>query len=398
MKGGPAMINYPENVIKIAKILKANGYEAYAVGGCMRDAIMGRTPNDWDMTTSCSPKKMLEIFENANIRTIPTGLKHGTVTVLLDGCSYECTTFRIDGEYTDSRHPSEVTFTKNLADDLCRRDFTVNAMAGNPLVDGEVVDLYGGREDIEKRIIRAVGDPEKRFTEDALRILRAIRFATVLNFEIDQDTKNAAISLGHRLSDISAERKSVEFEKILLSSHPDRGISLLLECDIAKYIHPEIKAPKVAVSSLPERFPTRLASVFGNVPSLSCMKLSNEITKQTKLLCDDELYKSCLNFSDNAEACARFAISKYNNLAHDAALLRKDEKFALVISNESEKAPAVSIRDLKIGGNDLISAKITPKKIGNIMQNLLLSVIEDPSLNEKEKLLALAQIENKKEF
>lgn len=390
------MIKYPENVIKIAKILKENGYEAYAVGGCVRDAIMGRTPNDWDMTTSCSPEKMLEIFENANIRTIPTGLKHGTLTVLLDGCAYECTTYRIDGEYTDSRRPDSVTFTKNLADDLCRRDFTVNAMAGDPLTDGEIVDLYGGRADIESKIIRAVGDPEKRFTEDALRILRAIRFATVLDFDIDPDTKNAATSLGHRLSDISAERKAVEFEKILLSSHPDRGMALLLECDIAKYIHPEIKTPRVAVSSLPERFPTRLAAVFGDIPSLSCMKLSNEITKQTKLLCDDRLYEDCLNFSDNVNACARFAISKYGNLARDAALLRNDENFALVIANESERSPAVSIKDLKICGNDLMAVGIKPQKIGGIMQNLTRLVIADPAFNTREKLISTAKnIENK---
>lgn len=392
------MIKYPADVMNIAEILKENGYEAYAVGGCVRDAVMGREPNDWDMTTSCSPEKMLEIFENANIRTIPTGLKHGTVTVLIGKNAYECTTYRIDGEYTDSRRPDSVIFTKNLSDDLCRRDFTVNAMAGYPLADGETVDLYGGLSDIQNKIIRAVGDPEKRFTEDALRILRAIRFATVLDFEIDEATKNAAIALGHKLTDISAERKAVEFQKILLSDHPDRGMALLLETDLAKYIHPEIKEPKVPLSSLPKSFPTRLAAVFDKVPDLGCMKLSNEISKETKLLCDCELYSKCLSFSSSVEANARFAISKYGSLAHDAALLRKDENFALAIVCENKKKPAVAIKDLKIGGNDLIGAGITPRSIGGIMQELLRLVIIDQSFNDREMLINTAKNIEKKEI
>jgi len=170
------MIKYPENVIKIAKILSENGYKAYAVGGCIRDALMGKIPADWDMTTDCPPSKMLEIFENSGLRTIPTGLKHGTVTVLIENEAYECTTFRIDGSYTDSRHPDSVTFTPELSEDLRRRDFTVNAMAGDPLSCDDITDIFGGQDDIENKIIRAVGDPKKRFTEDALRILRAIRF------------------------------------------------------------------------------------------------------------------------------------------------------------------------------------------------------------------------------
>ena len=185
-------LHYPENVVKIAEILAKNGYKAYAVGGCMRDTLMGRVPNDWDMTTDCSPEKMLEIFDREGVRTIPTGLKHGTVSVLLDGEIYECTTFRIDGSYTDSRHPDSVTFTPNVAEDLKRRDFTVNAMAGNPLCDDDVVDLFGGKDDIKNKVIRCVGDPETRFSEDALRILRAVRFATTLDFSIDKATKNAA--------------------------------------------------------------------------------------------------------------------------------------------------------------------------------------------------------------
>lgn len=391
-------IKYPQNVIRIAQILAQNGYNAYAVGGCMRDSVMGRVPNDWDMTTSCAPEKMIEIFDSAGIRTIPTGLKHGTVSVLIGGEIYECTTFRIDGSYTDSRHPDRVTFTEDVTEDLRRRDFTVNAMAGDPLSDdGGIVDVFGGRDDIEKKIIRAVGDPEKRFTEDALRILRAIRFATVLDFGIEDETKAAAIKLGERLADISAERKSVELQKILLSDHADRGISLLLETGLARYIHPDIGAPRVALGGLPKRFSTRLAALFRGVPNLSCMKLSGETVKQTKTLCDDIFYDETVSKYAKIDACARFMLSKYGELAEDAALLRNNASLAEAIVPERAKDPSVNIRDLAIGGNDLLSVGIEPRRLGGIMSSLLLSVIEEPTLNEKEKLtqmaLSLAQAE-----
>lgn len=382
---------YPENVALIAKILNKNGYKAYAVGGCMRDAVMGRVPNDWDMTTDCSPEMMLEIFESAGIRTIPTGLKHGTVSVLLDGETYECTTFRIDGSYTDSRHPDKVTFTSDISEDLRRRDFTVNAMAGDPLSDeGMIIDIFGGGEDIEKKIIRAVGDPETRFTEDALRILRAVRFATVLDFEIDNETKSAAIKLGGRLADISAERKSAELQKILLSPFADRGISLLLEMGLARYIHPGIVIPRVALGGLPNRLSTRLAALFDGMPDLSCMKLSGEVTRQTELLCDGMLYREISEKFEGIGATARLMLSKYGEIAYDAALLRSNTALAEAIVSEIAKNPCVSIKGLAVGGNDLKSLGIQGKRLGEIMSYLLFSVIEKPSLNEKENLIKIA--------
>ncbi len=382
---------YPADVVTIAKILSDNGSRAFAVGGCIRDRLMDREPNDWDMTTDCSPEKMLEIFDRAGVRTIPTGLKHGTVSVLLDGEIYECTTFRIDGSYTDSRHPDKVTFTEDITEDLRRRDFTVNAMAGDPLSPTcEIIDVFGGQEDIEKRIIRAVGDPEKRFCEDALRILRAVRFATVLNFEIEDETKKAAVRLGHRLADISAERKSVELQKMLLSPYADRGISLLLEMKLAKYIHPDLISPRVTLTSLPERFSTRLAALFDGVPDLSCMKLSGEVTKQVKLLSDDCLYSETLSKFSKTDATARLMLSKYGSIAADAALLRSDAALAAKIGEEMTKARPVAIRDLEVNGNDLISAGVEQRSLGKIMSSLLLSVIEDPSLNKKETLIQMS--------
>lgn len=392
------MNRYPENVKKIAEIFRENGYEAYAVGGCIRDMVMGRKPNDWDMTTNCSPEKMLEIFKKVGIRTIPTGLKHGTVTVLLEKEAYECTTYRIDGSYTDSRHPDKVTFTSLLSDDLCRRDFTVNAMAGDPLDSGDgIVDLYGGKIDIENKIIRAVGDPEKRFSEDALRILRAIRFATVLNFNIDGQTKAAAVSLRNRLSDISAERKTVEFQKILLSPYADRGMSLLLETDIAKYIHPDLKkSPNISLTSLKPSFTVRLAALFEDIPNLGCMKLSNEITKGVKLLCDSDLYNTCRNYFESDAANARLLISKIGSFAEDSAILRNDVAFAEIIKSESENDPCVSLKQLDINGHDLLNSGIEARKLGAITQELLLKVIEDPELNKNEALLSIALSISKK--
>ena len=385
------MIKYPENVIRIAEILKSSGHCAYAVGGCMRDAVMGRVPNDWDMTTDCSPEDMLEIFDSAGIRTIPTGLKHGTVSILLGGEIYECTTFRIDGSYTDSRHPDSVTFTKDISEDLRRRDFTVNAMAGNPLSGGiEIVDVFGGIKDIENKIIRAVGDPETRFTEDALRILRAIRFATVLNFSIEKNTLDAAVALGSRLTEVSAERKSVELEKILLSPHADRGISLLIETELFKYVHPHISAPRVPLSTLPPRFSTRLAALFGEIPDLSQMKLSGEITKQAKMLCDKELYSATVSRFDNPSATARLMLAKYGDIAEDAALLNADASLPKKISEERAKSPCVSVKQLSINGNDLLGAGIEAKRLGEIINALLLSVIEAPEGNTKETLMAKA--------
>ena len=385
-------VKYPENVVKIAEILAENGHKAYAVGGCIRDAIMGKAPNDWDMTTDCSPEKMLEIFEAEGIRTIPTGLKHGTVSVLLGQEIYECTTFRIDGSYTDSRHPDKVTFTRDVTEDLRRRDFTVNAMAGDPLSpSGEIVDVFGGQDDLQNKVIRAVGDPETRFTEDALRILRAIRFATVLDFEIDGETKDAAVKLGYRLGDISAERKSVELQKILMSDHADRGVALLLETDLAKYIHPDIMLPRVTLASLPKSFSTRLAALFGKIPDLGCMKLSGEVTKQVRLLCDDMLFSDAVSKYSKIDVIARCLLSKYGNLAADAALLRNNSALAEAIIEERAKDPCVAIRDLAIGGNDLLSLGIEPKMLGGIMLSLLISVIEEPSLNEKEALTLAAQ-------
>jgi tRNA nucleotidyltransferase (CCA-adding enzyme) len=387
------MLNYPENVIKIAEIMKKHGYRAYAVGGCVRDSVMGRVPSDWDMTTDASPENMIKIFDFEGVRTIPTGLKHGTVTVLLDGDSFELTTFRIDGSYTDSRHPDGVTFTRNLEDDLARRDFTINAMAADPLFQSEceereIIDIYNGMDDIKNKIIRAVGEPERRFSEDALRILRAVRFASTLGFEIEEETMCAAKKLRDGLNKVSIERKKVELEKMLVSDGADYGVDLILNLGLEKYIHNELKKPKISLMTLSKRFETRMAAMFfdnENIPDLSGLKLSRVESTNIKKLCDKS--KFCPELS---EKNARRMIYEYGELASDAAILHGYLGLAEIIKKEAKNSPCVSIAQLKISGTDLIESGIEPKKVGKMMEKLLFMVIDDPTLNTKEKLLESA--------
>lgn len=204
-------MDMPKNVDIAINLLQLAGFEAYAVGGCVRDSLLGKTPNDWDITTSAKPENMKSVF--ADFRCIDTGIKHGTVTVVIDGEPLEITTFRLDGEYEDNRHPKSVTFTSNLGADLGRRDFTVNAMAYSKKTG--TVDLFGGQNDLKNRIIRCVGDPDRRFNEDALRILRALRFASALDFEIEEKTAQSLLKNRALLGNISEERIAKELLKLV---------------------------------------------------------------------------------------------------------------------------------------------------------------------------------------
>ena len=207
-------IRLPEKVNFIINTLQEHGFEGYAVGGCVRDSMLSRVPMDWDITTSAKPEQVKALFRH----TIDTGIQHGTVTVMLDHEGFEVTTYRIDGEYEDARHPKEVQFTSNLLEDLKRRDFTINAMAYNEK-DG-LVDAFDGAGDLKRGIIRCVGNPIERFTEDALRMLRAVRFAGQLGFEIEANTKSAIVALAQNISKVSAERIQAELIKLLTSAHP----------------------------------------------------------------------------------------------------------------------------------------------------------------------------------
>ena len=228
-------IRIPSGAARILKILEEAGHEAFVVGGCVRDALMGRIPKDWDITTSAKPQEIKALFQ----RTIDTGLKHGTITVRMDGASYEVTTYRIDGDYADHRHPDQVTFTTRLEDDLLRRDLTVNAMAYNERRG--IVDPFGGQDDLKAGIVRAVGDAMKRFDEDALRMMRAVRFCAQLDFTMEDATKEAVRTLAPTLSKVSAERIRDELEKILISDHPEY-VRKLYALGLTKVFFPELSA------------------------------------------------------------------------------------------------------------------------------------------------------------
>ena len=225
-------ITIPDDARQIIDVLYDAGYEAFVVGGCVRDSLLGKEPKDWDITTSAAPEVVKSLFK----KTIDTGIQHGTVTVRLNKESYEVTTYRVDGEYKDSRRPESVEFTSNLEEDLLRRDFTINAMAYNDRVG--VVDKFNGIEDLNNHVIRCVGNPVERFSEDALRILRAIRFSAQLDFDIDSETKDAIKKLAPTLANISAERIKTEFDKTLMSNHPEK-IMDAYELGITKVVLPE---------------------------------------------------------------------------------------------------------------------------------------------------------------
>lgn len=225
-------IHLPEDVNKIIHTIEDAGYEAFAVGGCVRDSLLFRTPDDWDITTSAKPEEVKRLFK----KTIDTGIQHGTVTVMLHHAGYEVTTYRIDGEYADARHPKEVTFTANLSEDLRRRDFTINAMAYNDR--SGIVDDFHGMEDLKSGVLRAVGDPTERFEEDALRMMRAVRFSAQLDYEIEEKTREAIKALAKNLEQISAERIQVELVKLVKSSHPEK-LRDLYETGITAVIMPE---------------------------------------------------------------------------------------------------------------------------------------------------------------
>jgi len=206
----------PEKVKYIISVIEKAGYEAYAVGGCVRDSLLDRVPKDWDITTDALPEEVKGMFR----RTLDTGLQHGTVTVMLDGEGFEVTTYRIDGQYEDGRHPDSVSFTRKLSEDLLRRDFTINAMAYNETKG--IVDIFDGQADLENRVIRAVGDPVQRFSEDALRIMRAARFASELDFEIENETLAAMKKLSPNIEKVSAERIRVELMKLIMGKRPEK--------------------------------------------------------------------------------------------------------------------------------------------------------------------------------
>lgn len=395
-------ITLPEEVKKIIGILTANGFEAYAVGGAVRDALLGRTPKDWDVTTNAAPDEIKALFR----RTIDTGIEHGTVTVRMNGKNFEVTTYRIDGDYQDSRHPDHVTFTASLKEDLKRRDFTINAMAYNE--EAGLQDYFGGQEDLRSGTVRAVGVAMERFTEDALRILRAVRFAAELGFTIEESTFAAAKALSGRLSFISAERIREELLRILVSDHPDH-VALLEETGALELFFDEYSLKKEEINALLRAVPAekvlRLSAFFGR--SGQDLVQSYQIAERVMdyLRFDHDTKNSVLHvirFSDVKLSKNRVQLRRFLNAcgreAYENVLtyLEKAEQIDMSpirseIGSILAAGECTSLKELAISGKDLIAAGMRPgREMGEILMTLLAEVLEEPEKNKKDILLKRA--------
>ena len=395
----------PEYVKNCIELLEQSGFSGYAVGGAVRDSMLGIVPSDWDVTTSATPNQTLEVF--ANFRTIPTGIKHGTVTVMFnhegDLAPIEITTYRIDGEYHDSRHPESVSFSNDVRDDLLRRDFTVNAMAYNE--KNGLVDVFGGKKDLENCIIRAVGNPEKRFTEDALRILRAFRFSAQLGFEIEENTLLGATKCAHLLKNIARERVGTEFKKLISSKYCSKSLAKMVDLGVCYELFDAKMPERETIDGLSnvDGFEARmgiLTSTFSEdekLDFLSSLRLSNAEKKRILKLSSVREYVLSNNFCVN-EICARKFLHTYNHVSSDAIVLLRfygELEFAQLVTVQAKKEPPLSISSLDIRGDDLLPLCSDYSKIGKMLNYLLERVIECPELNKKEKLIEIAKQELK---
>lgn len=434
----------PEDVKYIIETLNRAGFEAYAVGGCIRDSIMGKAPDDWDITTSAEPYQVKKLFR----RTIDTGIQHGTVTVMRNRTGYEVTTYRIDGKYEDNRHPKDVIFTKSLKEDLKRRDFTINAMAYNE-TEG-LIDLFGGAADMERGRIRCVGNAHGRFSEDALRIMRAIRFSAQFGYAIEEETAEAIRELAGNLRNISAERIRMELVKLLVSPHPDY-LRQAYQAGITKVILPEFDA----CMETPQKNPHHVYSVGEHIlHTLSFVKaekalrltmllhdIGKPLTKTTdengidhfkthpqksaylamqilrRLKFDnDTINRVCrlvkyhdwaITLPANVKAGTirrmvagigedafpdMFAVNRADILAQSAyrqeEKLSKQEKIEALYREIQANKDCLSLKTLAVDGGDLIAAGMAPgRELGVVLRRMLEDVLEEPAHNRKEYLL-----------
>ena len=439
----------PIPVLRALSVLEACGYEGYTVGGCVRDSLLGRAPNDWDITTNATPDKMKACFKD--FRVIETGIRHGTLTVIVDGMQLEITTYRNDGEYLDNRHPVQVTFSEHIEDDLSRRDFTVNAMAYHPTKG--LVDLFGGREDLQNRVVRAVGDAKTRFCEDGLRILRAIRFASVLDFDIAEDTAKAVHECRNLLSGIAAERIREEFCKLICGKG---AVRILREyIDVVAIFLPELSRcvgfeqntkyhcydvfeHTLQALALCENtdLVTRLGILLhdigkplcytedekgghfkGHAPAgveitkevLARLRFDNETIRRMALLvewhdiplsAEKKRVKRLMQKLSDADILRLLEVKRCDRLAHAKNYREIPPELVLIPSVIDEiraEDACLSLRTLAVGGDDLMELGIPKgKQIGEMLHVLLEEVIEERLPNEKSALLQAAKERIKK--
>ena len=445
------MKKYPfsHDMLTLGRKFNQAGFSLYLVGGAVRDYLLGKENDDADFTTDATPDEVINLFPKS---TIPTGIKHGTVTVVFNKQPYEITTFRTEGAYTDNRHPDSVSFVRSLEEDLSRRDFTINAFAAST-TDGSIIDLHNGFEDLKNKTIRAIGCAKERFNEDALRMLRAIRFASKLGFKIEEQTFNAIKEDAYRITLISKERIREEVFKLLNSPYPSYGLKLLRESNLLKYIIPELdeaygfeqlgnhkedvfnhtlSAIEVA-NKLSYPFIVKLSLLFHDLGKIDArrgskdegytfynhesisakiaertlkeLKCSNEEIAKTTNLVKNHMFSYTPAWSDSAirRFILRVGISDipllFDVRRADALSMDSKADFTLLnefeerIKKELENQNVLTLKDLKINGNDVkVLFNVQGKTIGNVLSYLLEETIEDPSLNEKEKLVNLAKI------
>lgn len=433
-------IEIPQGAAWVLEQLRDAGYEAYVVGGCVRDSLLHRMPDDWDITTSAKPEDTKRIFR----RTVDTGIQHGTVTVMVDRTGYEVTTYRIDGEYADGRHPEHVTFTASLLEDLKRRDFTINAMAYSP-AEG-LVDEFDGIGDINRRVIRAVGDPVQRFTEDALRMMRAIRFSAQLDYRIDEDTREGIRLLAPNLQKVSAERIRVELEKLLLSEHPEE-LKEADELGLLRQFLPELSECMECGQNNPHHCLSVGDHILCAVKAarrdkvLRLALLLHDIAKPQVKTTDengidhfhghaarsaalaDRILRDLKYDNQTREAAVRLIAWHDRNLGDSLPEIRKsiselgEEWFLPLLEVKTSDVEAqsdyqrdeklgkieywrnafeeircagdcLSLKDLAVSGKDLIAAGAVPgREIGRILHEMLEEVLREPAHNTREYLL-----------
>lgn len=383
-------LNLPGYVEQVLTALERAGHEAYVVGGCVRDTLMGREPADWDVCTSALPEETVACFGEKD--TIPTGMKHGTVTVLMDGQPVEVTTYRIDGDYLDSRHPSKVAFTRSLEEDLQRRDFTMNAVAYCP--SAGPVDTCGGRSDIAAGLIRCVGDPRKRFEEDALRILRALRFKATLGFMLEGETAKAVRNCRHLLTHISKERIQAELSKLVMGDHADSVLKSYYEVleTCAPGITGEIKG--VSVEALPKDLAVRLAVLFPDETreALRALKYDNHTVKKAVAIAR-LLTERPMPPTDRIEVLRllRDEGREVTELYYAAAAVLENGSGSSALSclqEILEEDPCYSVEQLALSGGDLVQLGMKPgPEIGQLLKEMLDLVIEGKLDNNGSSLL-----------
>lgn len=393
----------PPKVKYIIDKIYEKGYEAYIVGGCVRDSIIGLHPSDYDITTSANPEMIKEIFKDN--KCIDTGIDHGTVSIVIDNEIFEVTTFRVEGEYKDHRRPENVEFTRNLEEDLKRRDFTINSMAYNEK-EG-LVDLFGGQKDLDKKIIKTVGNPYDRFNEDGLRMVRAIRFSSKLDFDMEEETLLAIYDNAKIIENISLERITDEFTKIILSNKIENLI-YLFKTKLLNYLNISEENDEEKINKLYEEIKIinkmemditkRLVVLdyFIEKLEIKCKSLCEELIYSKKIIKDHNTILSTLK-NIKMEELDKFAVKKIlNEIGRDlfqkyldiSEIIFKNAKNTVDILREiEENNECYTIKNLKVNGNDIISLGYENKEIGKVLDEILNEVMKNPSLNDRNYLM-----------